>query len=314
VGPGHPRALWWSRGGPPHVHRRAELDRLAAALWPLSEADATVRLNETGPSVQRAGIPALEQYRLAVDEMRAAVTEPTGKGAASTAVSKKLPAVMLRDCRACKVRHLSDSAMRTASLPAGLELEPGTSPPVLSRRRGAKLPKRPDVPALAEFARRYLTLLGPATLADVAGYLEARRADVEDALDGKVADLTEVSVDGATALLPAEHSGLLRKPPDPDPVRLLGPFDPYLQGRDRNLLVPEKTAQKVLWPVLGRPGAVLVEGEIAGTWRTKASGKKLAISVDPFVPLPRGAVKQLDAEAERVAQVRGAKDVSITVR
>jgi hypothetical protein len=311
VGPEHDLALVWSLRGAPYVHRRGELDRLAAALWPLSEADAAVRLNETGPSVQRAGIAALEQYRIAVQQMRAAVTKPIAKGAASTAVSKRLPPVMLRDCRACKARHISDSAMRTALVPAGLELEPGTSPPVLLRRRAAKLPKRADLGALAELARRYLALLGPATVADVAGYLEARRADVEQALAGKLAGLTEVRIDGRTALIPDERLALLRRPPQPDPVRLLGPFDPYLQARDRALLVPDTAVQKALWPVLGRPGAVLLDGEIAGMWRTKSTKRKLTIIVETFLPVPRAAWQELDVEAERVAQVRGAADVSV---
>jgi hypothetical protein len=55
VGPGHDLALVWSMRGAPHVHRRVELDEVAGALWPLSESDATTRLNETGPSGTPAG-------------------------------------------------------------------------------------------------------------------------------------------------------------------------------------------------------------------------------------------------------------------
>lgn len=308
VGPGSELALTWSLRGAPHVHRRTDLDGLSAALWPLSEADATGRLNETGPSVQKAGIAALDQFQLAVREMRAAVPKPTAKGAVSAAVSRKLPPVMLRDCRACKAKHISDSAMRTASLAAGLELEPGTSPPVIVRRAGAKLPRKPDLAALAAIAGAYLRLLGPATVAEFAGYLEARRADVQGSWPE---NLAEVTVAGRAAYLPGDRLATLRRPPEPEPVRLLGPFDPYLQARDRDLLVPDKAVQKMLWPVLGRPGALLVDGEVAGTWRTKASGRKLTLTVEALGPLPSPVWKQIDLEAERVAQVRGVTDVRV---
>ncbi|MDT4930456.1 MAG: hypothetical protein QOF92_3323 [Pseudonocardiales bacterium] len=309
VGPSHRLALAWTLRGAPHVHRRADLNALGAALWPLSEADAAGRLNETAPSVKRAGIAALDQFETAVKEMRAVVTSATAKGAASTAVSKRLPKVMLRDCRACNAKHISDSAMRAAMLGAGLEIEPDTAPPVLLRRKGAKLPSRPDPKALARLAREYVTLLGPATVSEFAGYIGARRADVSEVWPH---DLTEVTVDGRRAWLPADRLDALRDAPEPDLVRLLGPFDPYLQARDRDLIVPDKAVQKTLWPVLGRPGALCVEGEIAGTWRTKSSGRKLTITVEAFGPLPASVWKQVDAEAERIAEVRAAKDVTVT--
>lgn len=311
IGPGKPLALVWSLRGAPYVHRRRDLDALAAALWPLSEADATGRLNETGPSVARAGIAALEQYALAVEAMRAVVRSPTGKGAASTAVSKKIPAVMLRDCRVCKARHISDSAMRPASLAAGLELEPGTSPPVLAPRPKARTIDGPDQKATRKLITAYLRLLGPAGSADVAGYLDARRADVEQIWpDG----LVEVSVDGRPAWLPAAEVEAAKAAPAPDIVRLLNPFDPYLQARDRDLIVPDRGVHKALWPVLGRPGVVFADGEVVGTWRTKASGKKLTITLEQFVPLPPSRRSLVEAEAERVAAVRGASEVTVLPR
>jgi hypothetical protein len=309
VGPGHRLALAWTLRGAPHVHRRADLDALAGALWPLSEADAAGRLNETGPSVERAGITALDQFETAVREMRAGVTKPTGKGAVSTAVTKQLPRAMRRECRACKTSHISESAMRAASLPAGLELQPDTVPPILQRRKEAKLPKRVNSAALTKLAAGYLRFLGPATVGEFAGYLDARRADVAEIWtdDG----LAEVTVDGKQAWLPEDCIDALRKAPEPDLVRLLGAFDPYLQARDRALIVPDKSVYKTLWPVLGRPGALLVEGEIAGTWRTKASGAKLTITVEPFGPQPKSVWTEIDAEAERIGAVRKAEAVRV---
>ena len=307
-GPGTDLALVWSLRGAPHVHRRGELNAVAGALVPLSEADATGRLNETGPSVAKAGISALDQYATAVREMRAVVTKPTAKGAASTAVTQRLPTAMWRDCRACKAQHISDSAMRVSSLAAGLELQPGTAPPVLQRRSGARVAKQPDTAALQRLIRGYLTLLGPATPADVAGYLDVRRADLERHWPD---DLVQVSVDGRAAWLPAEAADAATAATAPELVRLLGPFDPWLQARDRDLIVPDASRHKALWPVLGRPGVLLVDGEVAGTWRTRSAGSRLTITVEPFAPLGRQARQAIEAEAERVGAVRGATSVAI---
>lgn len=308
VGPGHRLAISWTVRGAPHVHRRRDLDALAGALYPLSEADARARLNETGPSVQRQGIPALEQFELATAAMREVITSPTPKGTVSTEVSKRIPAAMRRDCRPCRASHISDSAMRASASAAGLEIEPGTAPPVLLRRRDAKLPSGPDPSALARLAVAYLALLGPATVGEFAGYLEARRADVAQLWP---AGLAEVTVDGRPAQLPADQVDALRAAPAPDIVRLLGPFDPYLQARDRNLIVPDKAVHKTLWPVLGRPGALFVDGEVSGTWRTRSSSKKLTITVETFAPLPPSTWQQIDGEAERIAHARGAADIQV---
>jgi hypothetical protein len=308
-GPDRPLALVWSLRGAPYVHRRAELDSLAGALYPLSEQDAAGRLNETGPSVARAGISALAQYALAVDAMRASVRAATGKGAASTAVTKRLPRAMWRDCRPCKAQHISDSAMRTSFLAAGLELQPGTAPPVLLPRRGAHRPQRADLDALRALVLAYLRLLGPATPVEVAGYLGARRADLMAAWPD---DLVEVRVDGRRAWLPPSCMDALSAPKDLDVVRLLGAFDPFLQARDRDLIVPDKALQKALWPVLGRPGALFVDGEVVGTWRTRASAKVLTVEVDAVAPLPPSAWRAVAAEAERLGQVRGASDVTVS--
>ena len=307
-GPGEPLALVWSLRGAPYVHRRRDLDALAASLYPLSEGDAIARLNETGPSVARAGITGMEQFELAVEAMAGVVTEPMAKGAASTALTKRLPKAMGRDCRPCQARHISDSAMRTVALAAGLELQPGTSPPVLLPRAGAKRPPKADAKALGSMIDAYLRLLGPATCKEVADYLDVRRADLERHWP---TNLVEVDVEGKQAwITPAARQALATAKPV-ELVRLLGGFDPFLQARDRNLIVPDPAAQKALWPVLGRPGVLFVDGEVLGLWRPKTSGTKLTLTVEAFAPLPEPTWRQIEAEAERVAVIRRASSVAV---
>jgi hypothetical protein len=96
-------------------------------------------------------------------------------------------------------------------------------------------------------------------------------------------------------------------------VRLLPPYDPYLQARDRGLLLADKAQQKSLWRgLLGAPGAVFVDGEITGVWRAKMAGKRrLVVTVDAFRSSAKRGRKALEREAEIVAGARGASEVEI---
>ncbi|MEO5680372.1 MAG: crosslink repair DNA glycosylase YcaQ family protein [Acidimicrobiales bacterium] len=93
----------------------------------------------------------------------------------------------------------------------------------------------------------------------------------------------------------------------PRTVRLLGPYDPYLQLRDRTLLVANEAHRKDLWRVLGRPGAIVADGEVAGTWRPRAAGRRFTLLIQPWASLPSTDRARLDEEAERLAAHRGAE-------
>src|SRR6266571_2795470 len=158
-------ALAWTLRGAPHVHRRTDLDWLAAALWPLSDADALGRV-DAGSTMKKAGMAGLAGFAAGAEAMRKVVTAPMGKGAASTAVTAATPDTLHRYCRSCQATHVFELIFRMGSLPAGIELEPGTAPPVLVPRPGAAVPTSADPAAVQRLIRAYLTLLGPATQGD----------------------------------------------------------------------------------------------------------------------------------------------------
>ena len=87
-------------------------------------------------------------------------------------------------------------------------------------------------------------------------------------------------------------------------LRLVGSHDPYLQLRDRDLLVAERSKQKDLWRTLGRPGALLIDGEVVGTWRPRTSGGTLSVHIDPWAPVKGPIRAAVQAEAERLAAHR----------
>jgi hypothetical protein len=263
---------------------------------------------QTRPHLVSAGLVALDGYQASTEVLRSVVRAPTSKGAVSAAMTPLVHPALTRYCRVCKATHVGEMVLRATALPAGLELEPGTSPPVLVPRAKASWPTRPSKAALQKLITAYLTLLGPAGPSEVAGYLETRRADIEPIWP---AGLTEVSVDGSPAWMPAAAVGALTAGPPAELVRLLNPFDPYLQARDRDLIVPDRAAHKVLWPVLGRPGVVLVDGEVLGVWRPRSSGKKLTVTVEALGPLPSSTWTAIEDEAVRIGMVRGVTDVRV---
>jgi hypothetical protein len=156
----------------------------------------------------------------------------------------------------------------------------------------------------------YLRLLGPAGPSEVAKYLGSSTAEIKRVWP---AGLAEVRVDGRKAWLPAGSLPALSAAKAVPGVRLVPAMDPLLQARDRDLLVPEKAQQKEIWKLLGNPGALLLDGEIAGVWRAKMAGKKrVDLTVTAFGPLKPQARKAVEQESAVVARARGATDATVT--
>lgn len=59
---------------------------------------------------------------------------------------------------------------------------------------------------------------------------------------------------------------------------ILAPHDPYLDIRDRGLLLPDKQLQKQVWKTVGNPGVILRGGMIAGIWRSARKNGSLSPS------------------------------------
>jgi hypothetical protein len=286
----------WTIRGAPHVYRRAQAAAVAAAVAPLSEADAAKRVFDASRPLKEAGIPVLDALDRIAGEMRSIVTRPTVKGDLSGALNTRLPEPYQRYCRSCDAIHLYEQPFRLSALRGGLELRAGTSPPVLERIPGWRGPTADLDPSL-DPVRATLRLLGPATPKQVATYLDA---PVKDVRARWPEDVEPVTVEGESRDILATDAKALFSPADVSGViRLLGPFDLFLQGRDRELVVPDEAHRKDLWRTLGRPGAVLVGHEIRGSWRPRASGKKLRLAVNAWSPLP-----DLTEQAERLAAFR----------
>ena len=286
----------WTLRGAPHVYRRGDAAKVAAAVAPMSEADARKRVFDAAAPLKAAGIDVLDALDSIAEEMRDIVAKPTVKGDVSTALTPRMDEPYRRFCTPCSAIHLYEQTFRLSAIRAGLELRPDTSPPVLERIPGWRGPAATVPPRLAPI-RAVLHHLGPLTPKQVAAYIDA---PVRDVTAHWPDDTVDVEVDGETRSALADDVDALASPPQSDVVRLLGPFDPFLQLRDRELLVPDDARRKDVWRTLGRPGSVLVGHEIRGTWRPRMSGGKLRLAVDAWDFLP-----ELDEPAETLAAYRG---------
>lgn len=297
--------LVWSTRGAPHLHRIADLPAVTAQVWPLSDADATARINNT---VIREGAKlGRRAFTETAEAFRAVVTRPMSKGEVSGEVSARIDPSLTYDCASCAARHISGALFQQAGLAGGVRLEvQGNATVIAPLEEPAPVPER--AAGTADLIRTYLRLLGPATPAEAAKYLGTTRTHLKAAWPD---DLAEVAVAGSRAWLPTDSLDALLSAERPELVRFLPAADPFLQARDRDFVVPDKAKQAAVWRPLGNPGALLVDGDIAGTWRAKLSGKRLTLTVTPFAPLPARARKALTAEAETVAAARGATTVTV---
>jgi hypothetical protein len=179
-----------------------------------------------------------------------------------------------------------------------------TTGTVVIRWEGARLPIVWTVPppqiappdARLELARRYLHIFGPTTADEFARWAGIAPREGISAFEALGAALIPVRTPIGDRWILARDEPIFRADPRPPaPARLLPSGDAYflLHGADRELLVPEADRRGGLWTPRVWPGAVLVDGEVAGTWRRSDA----TVMVQPWRRLSRRSREAVEAEA-----------------
>ena len=160
---------------------------------------------------------------------------------------------------------------------------------------------------VAGLASRYLAGYGPASAGDFAAWsgLTAGEAKRAFGTAGEAGWPVEVRARGRR-LYVTEGEDASRDAGSRNPsARLLPAFDTYLLGyRDRELVVPGAYRGEVYHGGQTVP-TVLLDEEVAGTWRHERRGKKLVIEVAPFGRLSREAAGMIEEEAEDIGRFLG---------
>jgi Winged helix DNA-binding domain len=151
--------------------------------------------------------------------------------------------------------------------------------------------------ARLELARRYLHSYGPATPESFAQWAGIGRRHAVAAFEALGPSLTPVHTPVGDAWILGPDEAAFRAAPGPAaPARLLPSGDAYflLQGADRDLLVPDPDQRRALWTARVWPGALLLDGEITGTWRRADT----VLTVQPWRRLSPAERDAVIAEAE----------------
>ncbi len=179
-----------------------------------------------------------------------------------------------------------------------------TTGTVAIRWEGARAPTVWTVPAATidpadacrELARRYLHIFGPTTADGFARWAGISRRSAATAFASLEGSLLPVrSPLGDEWLLADDEPAMRAAETATAPARLLPSGDAYflLDGAERELLVPRADQRALLWTSRVWPGALLVEGEIRGTWRRSQH----TVRIDAWARLSRQRRDAIAAEA-----------------
>ena len=150
---------------------------------------------------------------------------------------------------------------------------------------------------LHTLTRRYLAAFGPATVADMQQWsglqgmkpiFTAMRPELLVFRDERGRELFDLPQ------APRPEASLAAPP------RFLPEFDNLLLAHvDRSRVLPDAYRRAVLGAKNGRiPGTFLVDGLVAGTWRTERKKGTATLLLTPFAPLPADAATALAAEGD----------------
>ncbi len=152
--------------------------------------------------------------------------------------------------------------------------------------------------------RRYLRAYGPATVRDFAFWSGLSMKEARVVWASVQDELIEVATDdGAGWILRDDVADLKNSGFDGEIVRLIPGFDPYLLAHATKDHLVRKAHYKRVYRNQGWiTPVVLVNGRVAGIWKSERKGNRLAIEIAGFEKFSKPSREKLAAEAEGLAR------------
>jgi hypothetical protein len=160
---------------------------------------------------------------------------------------------------------------------------------------------------LRRLGRRFLAAFGPAGPNDLAFWAGIRIGAAREAWNLIAEEMTTVDVEGRPVWLAKDRLPWLERIDENiRTVRLLPRYDTLWMGyASRDLLVDDRYLKRVQ-PGGGQINAMLlVDGQVAGTWKTRKKGRTLVVDIDPLFPLPGWTKEMIEAEAVDIGRFLG---------
>ena len=295
ITPDGPLVSMWSVRGAPHAHRSSQLDIIRGALAPLISDEGGSRF-----------VDAVHEV---ADAMSKIVTGKTAKGELSREVADSISASLVQHCERCQARHVSDRLFRAAGREAHLVIGP-------EENRSTMLHPPPRVrQEQVERSREhllwaYLRVNGPTSRTQYRDWQEAGTTGIGELWDALGDNLVRVQIDGKRFDMLGTLVDSVQNAEPGKGVALVPPNDPYLRQCDRALLVPDSTRRKDVFKALSGPGALLVDGEVAGIWRYRRSNAE--VSIKAFDKLKSAHTSAAESAAATVATSTGDEEPTIT--
>ena len=304
----------WSLRGSPCIVTAAELPLFTVGLLPDDE--------ESWQAVMQGFLPVLKQLGRSATETMALVIEATRDaldGAVLTkrelgaALGKRLPPDFGPWMEPDTFSSFSAILTRAASLTGEVTIAPriGAEASFLRTDQWLQRPSRLHPSAARKaLVRRYLQLYGPSTVEDFTSWAGTGESFARRSWGLVESELTEVGFDGRSGFVLASDLQALQAAELPCGVRLLPPYEPYLQQRDRVTAVLDVSLHRRIWRSTGNPGVVLANGEVRGLWRHRKQGHRLVITVESLGKVDREA---LEHEAQPYVAFRGCSSLDLVI-
>lgn len=292
-----------------HAFAPDDFSNLGRGLVGTDEKELTTQLGQgASRSLEAVGMSATDALEEVTEATEGALANgrKLDKNDLHQELRERVREELLPWCKGCKSHHVAPGIWRYAGVVAGVRRDS-------EARYLIGHPKPKGKPDPAGALRLFLRFYGPATQKQFAGWAGVPGKQAKRIWEGVEDELVVVvvGVEGeADGHLLAGDEAELGAAEKPDGLRMLPPGDPYLASPDRKELIPDAELRKRIFRPVVSPGVVLLDGRIAGLWKVKAKGKRSDFSIEELRRLPR---KRLEAEAERIGELRKSAGIELSV-